>query len=350
VLWTQPASAEVVRTAETAQEKQIILLDSEHIKAIDMISGEEVWHRPVGEDIERLMFDSERGQIYSANQKGEVLAYALPDSEGGITVTGDLPLWAVDFDVVGIPTLMPLPGGGLVLSAWDHLVALSAGGEFLWEVELETRPYDWLLHGETLFVTANGGERPLLTANKSGWRLWDTGTGGRLAAAGDQVLLYDGDGLYRLDLAAESVAPLLNLPGGRRDAGDVAPLPGGGLIVAHVDRADRRLLAFDSEGNLLWQRSVDDTTAGNLELFAMEEKLFLVDKSRGTWGSEIALFLLDLVEEPRLIHLFSGGSRSSALDQTSITPLANGRALINIDGRSLTLLDTAEAERIVSSD
>jgi murein DD-endopeptidase MepM/ murein hydrolase activator NlpD len=350
VLWTQPASAEVVRTAETAQEKLILLLDGEHIRAIDMTSGEEVWRRPVGEDIERLMFDRESGQIYTANQKGEVLAYALPDSEGGITITGALPLWAVDFDVVGIPTLMPLPGGGLVLSAWDHLVAISASGEFLWEVELETRPYDWLLHGETLFVTANGVEWPLLTANRSGWQFWDTRTGGRLATAGDQVLLYDGERLYRLDLAAESVEPLLNLPGGRRDAGDVAPLPGGGLIVAHVDRADRRLLAFDSGGNLLWQRSVDDATAGDLRLFAAGDKLFLVDKSRGTWGSEIALFALDLEEEPQLLHLFSGGSRSSALDQTSITPLAYDQVLINIDGRSLTLLDTAEAERIVSSD
>lgn len=350
VLWTQPASAEVMRTAETGREMLIILLDGEQIRAIDMASGEEVWHRPVGEDIERLAFDGESGQIYTANQKGEVIAYALPDPEGGLTVTGALPLWAVDFDVVGIPTLMPLPGGGLVLSAWDHLVAISAGGEFLWQVELETRPYDWLLHGDTLFVTANGGERPLLTADRSGWQFWDTGTGGRLAAAGDQVLLYDGDGLYRLDLAAQSVEPLLNLPGGRRDAGDAAPLPGGGLIVAQVDRADRRLLAFDSNGNLLWQRSVAGITAGDLDLFVAGDKLFLVDKSRGTWGSEIALFALDLEGEPRLIHLFSGGSRSSVLDQTSITPLANGQVLINIDGRSLTLLDTVEAERIVTSD
>jgi hypothetical protein len=91
-------------------------------------------------------------------------------------------------------------------------------------------------------------------------------------------------------------------------------------------------------------------TAGDLDLFVAGDKLFLVDKSRGTWGSEIALFALDLEGEPRLIHLFSGGSRSSVLDQTSITPLANGQVLINIDGRSLTLLDTVEAERIVTSD
>jgi hypothetical protein len=31
------------------------------------------------------------------------------------------------------------------------------------------------------------------------------------------------------------------------------------------------------------------------------------------------------------------------VDRTTITPLANGRVLINIDGRSLTLLDTEEA-------
>jgi hypothetical protein len=106
---------------------------------------------------------------------------------------------------------------------------------------------------------------------------------------------------------------------------------------------------LDSDGNLLWQRSVEDVTAGDLDLIAAGEKLFLVDKSRDTWGSEVAIFALHL-KEPRLIHLFSGGSRSSALDQTSITPLANGRVLINIDGHSLTLLDTAEAERILSSD
>jgi outer membrane protein assembly factor BamB len=343
VLWTQPFAGDGLRSVAALGEEMIMVLEGDHIAGLDMADGSERWRLAAAEDVEQALLDVESRQLYTANQFGEVSAFALPDGENSAEVTGAAPLWMADADVVGIPTLMPLPGGGLILSAWNHLVAISAQGALLWEADLETRPDDWLVSGGTLIGTTNGGERPLWTANANGWRRWDSNVGGRLAAAGNNVLLYDGNTLYRLDLESESVEPMLALPGGRLETGDVAALPGGAAIIAHADRADRRLIALDGTGDLLWERSVADVTAGNLDLLVEGDDLFLIDQYDGGSGSELALFALGLAEA-QLTYLFSGGTRSSQVDQTRLFALGNGRILINIDGRSLTVLDTKAAQ------
>jgi hypothetical protein len=37
--------------------------------------------------------------------------------------------------------------------------------------------------------------------------------------------------------------------------GDAVALPDGGLLAAHVDQADARLIALNADGSLRWQRS-----------------------------------------------------------------------------------------------
>ena len=347
VLWTQPFVGDGVRSIQILGEEVITVLDGDHIAGLDTAAGSEQWRMAVDEDVEQALLDVESRQVYTANQFGEVSAFALAEMEAGAEANGIVPLWTADFDVVGIPALMPLPGGGLVLAAWDHLVAISAQGALLWEADLETRPYDWLVSGDTLIGTTNGGERPLWTANADGWQNWETDAGGRLAAAGDNVLLFDRNALSRLDLESQSVEPLLALPGVSLQAGAVAALPGGGAIVAHAARADQRLLALDGDGDLLWQRSIADIPAVDLDFLVDENQLFLAVQNDAGSGSEVSLFALGL-ENVSLTHLFTGGSRSSAVDQTRLFALGNGRLLISIDGRSLTLLDTTEARRLVS--
>jgi hypothetical protein len=349
VLWTQPAARDGARGVAVAGEGLIVILGEEYIAGIDTADGGERWRMAIDKDVEKMLLDANSAQIYTANQFGEVTAFALQNPENGAGEAGMQPVWAVDVDAVGIPALMPLPGGGLILSAWDQLAAISAVGELIWEASLETRPSDWLTSGGALIITTAGGQQPLWTVDATGPQRWETEAGGKLAAVENNLLLYSGTTLYRLDLENQSTEPIFALPGGRVDTGDVAALPGGGAIIAHVDRFDRRLIVFDENGNLLWQRSIVEISSGTLDLVVDGDDLFLVVQNPGDRGSEVSLFAIDLAEAS-LAHLFTGGTRSRAADQTRLFPFGDGRLLISVDGRHLTMLDSGEAGQAVSDE
>jgi hypothetical protein len=91
-----------------------------------------------------------------------------------------------------------------------------------------------------------------------------------------------------------------------------------------------------------------DYVTGEADLYASQEQPILVLQNGSGSGHEYTLFGLD-EDNALLTHLFTGGTRNSQLDQTSIFELGEGWKLINIDGRSLTVIDTRQAEQIVTA-
>ncbi len=343
VLWSQPFAAEGVKGVGVAGEGLFIVHEGDTIAGLETSSGDERWRLVVAEDVEQVLWNSADQQIYSANQFGEVAAFALPDGGGA-----PLSLWEVDLDMVGIPQLLPLPGGGLLLASWGKMGALSPEGELLWQLDQGLRIHDWTISGEELIIATTGSDSMLWLATTEGIKQWDRPGYGQLSVAGDNVLLYDGHGLYRLDLGEQSAAPLLALSRGNLREGDVLALPDGGAIITHADTFDRRLMAIDDRGNVLWERSIADYVAGEADLFSGPDQLFLLlQKSSGS-GHEYSLFGLE-ADNALLTHLFTGGTRNSQLDQTNLVGLGRGRILINIDGRSLSVIDTRQAEQIVTA-
>jgi outer membrane protein assembly factor BamB len=217
VLWTKQFLSSWLRDVQVLGGEIIAAFDGDHILGLDTAAVEVVWRTPIGDDVEAVLLNGENRQVYVANQSGVVTALALPKEEENGELGEPLPLWQLDLDVVGIPTLLSLPGGGLVLSTWDGLAALSAEGKLLWEGDMGARLYDWLVIGNALIISTYDS---LWQADADGLQRWQSASGGLLTADRDNVLLYDGRSLFRLAPETSSVETLLALREGNLRASD----------------------------------------------------------------------------------------------------------------------------------
>jgi hypothetical protein len=94
-----------------------------------------------------------------------------------------------------------------------------------------------------------------------------------------------------------------------------------------------------------WERSYDGLFEGQVHLFAIDDKVYLVSLDSGNSGSQLSVFVVDM-EGDRLVHLFSGGTRSSIPTDTWIRGI-NHQLLINIGGGHLFALDPQRAYTLV---
>jgi murein DD-endopeptidase MepM/ murein hydrolase activator NlpD len=349
VQWTRPVAAGGTRGLGILDGTTYAVIEDEQIIGIQIADGGQSWRIPSENRINAGLADDAYPLIYTANSPGQIDAYQLPGSqEGNTNESISDPLWSLDLEGFGFPTLMPLPGGGIVLARGDQLIAISPEGEILWQVDSIHRPFDWLLTDDALIFSTIGRERSLWTVGESGPLSWEIEIGGHLAGRGDQLWLYGVEGIYRLDPSALSARLLYELPQGLISHGDIIALPGGGVLVAHRDRADRRLIALDSDGAVRWQRSYAGLVEGDLSLLLIDDQLFVVAEQEANGIGELSIYALDL-EEMALTHIFSGGTRSSVSDFTQALAAGEDQILINIGGGSMVLLDPQEALEAVLS-
>jgi hypothetical protein len=239
--------------------------------------------------------------------------------------------------VRGTPTLIPLPDGGVAHIAQDRLLGLSPAGAILWRQSFHGQPVDWLPLADRTLVSVEGQGPSLWQLQQSGPLPWQTTEGGLLVQAGQTLLLYNGEGLYRLDPEARSAALFYALPGGLASQGDVVALPDGGVLVAHMDAGGRRLLDLDQAGALRWQRSYDGLLDGRPHLLVVNGDAYLIAEESNSDWSRVSLHAIT-PHNAALTQLFSGGSRSPTFDGTWTLYDDNGRLLINIGGGSLVAL------------
>jgi hypothetical protein len=309
---------------------------------IDVSDGGIVWSPPSPERIDDAMIDATGSAVY-VSRFGEVEAFRLPNPHppAGDADAPDMSpqsIWSMELGVFARPALMPLPGGGLVVSARRQVWAVSTGGEVRWELELPGSPADWTLAEDTLILSTVGGDPALWSIDEAGAEVLAEGISGRPVSADGQLFVYANDGVYRVNPETRSAELLYPLAPAVRGMGDMVALPEGGLLVAHADLADRRLIALDYDGRVRWERSIAGASRGQQRLLVSDGRVYLMSQREGSSRSEIAISLVD-VSTAELVRIFSGSAQSGWPGDTWMLGIRDGRLLVNMGGTAVFVLD-----------
>lgn len=358
VQWTRPPATERLLGGQFLDEDVLIMSEGADLVGLSVPDGTEKWRHtafsvedPDDDEeetvaIEALAMDREGALVYVADRRGKLLAFNLPveSATEEATSTGLLErAWDITFhNLRGSPTLIPLPHGGVAYLAQERMIGLSSAGALLWRSSFAGRPQDWVHFEEEVVVSAPGREGSLWSLNSSGPLAWKGIPGGALAGSGDDALLYDGDAVYRLELQNHRAHLLFSLSSGVVSQGDIAILPSGEILVAHMDGAARRLVAIDARGELLWERTYDGPADGRPQLLVMEGEPYLLSEERNRAWSRVSLYAIS-GQERSFTWLFGGGSRSEDQGTTWTRPVGAARMLLNIGGGSLVALNAQEA-------
>ncbi|MEZ4592148.1 MAG: M23 family metallopeptidase [Chloroflexota bacterium] len=273
--------------------------------------------------------------ILAERNNNLVAAYSWPDL---------IQQWEIDLPINGIPTLLPLPDGHALVMTRNGMTAVSPTGTILWSEALNSPLLDWYLSDDALYLTTDGNDGRL-------WRVQPgqaeiiAELGGKIAPGGAGLWLYQREGLYQITLGDTPAVTLsAALPAGTLNRGDLLPLPDGTLLLAHADSADRRLLLFDGNGRLLWERSYRAEISGNVTLHLVNGQPYLA--ASGVSGSSglLTLYTID-PSQNRLTVVFEGGSRTPASDEMWVTAVTDSQLLINVGGGPLALFEPVSGEQ-----
>jgi hypothetical protein len=198
---------------------------------------------------------------------------------------------------------------------------------------------DWLLLPDSLLLSGNGY---VGTADATGLDVWENAGGdwpenATPILAGNRLWLYNRDGLYQFDLETRTAALQYPLPRSLTSLGDIIGLSDGGILLAHADTADRRLLAFNADGSLRWERSYEDFISGSIRLIGLNGRVYLTNIDNRTQNNTFSIYAVDLTNAA-LSQIFIGGSRSGSLGETWVET-AEDRLIINLDGGAMLALD-----------
>jgi outer membrane protein assembly factor BamB len=343
VLWARPFTAQATRGLGIVDRDTFVAVEDNELAGINVLDGELRWRQPSTVNVIDAVIDADRSMIYAADYVGRIEAFRVPDVDSAETTalseSALVPLWKTKLDMVGFPTLMPLPGGGVVVSSRRKLFGVSQAGELLWEQNAVGRVFDWALTDDHLVVSMLAREGSLWAIDESGPVATATRSGCRPVTVDDQVLLYASDGIYRLNPDTLSAELLYALPRGSPWLGDVVALPDGGLLVAHMDRFDRRLIALNAAGEVRWQRSVSDVVRGQQHLLVHDGRVFLISKDAMGSFSEVTVFSVDS-RNAGLTRIFNAGSRNPLPGESWAFGIGDDRILIDTGGGGMAALDT----------
>ncbi|MBK8905484.1 MAG: peptidoglycan DD-metalloendopeptidase family protein [Anaerolineaceae bacterium] len=316
-----------------ADDTSYLLLEGGQLTRLNMADGRS---NPILfslETIDAALQHETSRLLFLADSRTDILAaYRLPDL---------IQQWQIRLTLNSAVRLLPLPDGGVLATTRTSLTAVSAAGAELWTLPLESQVLDWLLAEDTLYLTTDGNDGRLWQITAANARpIADLG--GKLALNSSGLWLYHREGLYRFDLASDDSAPTLiyDLPPGTVSRGDLLVLPDGGLLLAHSDAADRRLLHFGADGRLTWERSFNRQLQGNVTLHLVNDQPYLATSLGSGNNGELVLYALNQAQNS-LTRLFEGGSRTPLANEMWVTAVANNQLLINVGGGPLALFDPA---------
>jgi len=339
VQWTRPYAAWGTRGVGLLDRGTFVAIEDHQLIAIDVAEGTVRWSQSALEKVDSAMVDVDGSLVYVANQFGELTALRPPEAGGEFE-----PIWSIKLDRIGAPTLLPLPGGGVMASLRRGCYGVSAAGDLLWEADGLVRLIDWTFFADELVFTTRGGEAMVWSVGQAGPVGWPAGVTGRMASAGNRLTAYGREGIFRLDPETRQAELLYALPTAFPDVGDMVALTDGRLLVAHTDLRDRRLIMLNADGSLRWERSYSNASRGEPHLQVVSGRVYLL---LNDYGGELAVFAVDTVAAT-LTRIFIGGTRSPQRTETWVSPMGAGRMLINIGGGSLVALDLVTAVAAVS--
>jgi outer membrane protein assembly factor BamB len=346
-LWTRPFSAAGTQYIDELDGDTLIVLQDGQLIGLDETDGSLRWQQAITDTTSALLADSQ-SLLYATNKMGQLSAYPLLAGEEGAKTVTEEPVWQVQLDGAGSPTLLPLPDSGVVISVRQVVTAVSAEGEVLWQAELAQRPFDWLLTDNQLILTGSGQQGSIYALTTDGLQTWPISLSGQLAQVGEQIWLYGTEGLYRLDPATMTAEPLYPLPLSRGNLVNMITLPDGGALIAHRDRYDSRLIAFNSDGSVQWQRSYAALGLGELRLLLHDDQPLLLVQTGSDITTQFKLYAIDMPNS-MLRHIFTGGSRTPQPNDTWLASVDDELLLLNVGGGSMVGMEVETAVSTINS-
>jgi hypothetical protein len=341
--WTSESTA--TKPLGNLDATTFLVIREDRLVGIDLFTGDETGSFALTTHIKDALLDPAGEVLYTSDAVAGLLAYTIPNMDEDQKLPDALePLWEQKLPSSGRMDLMPLPDGGVLVSYKDTLSAFSPQGDLYWREESDSYLAAWDLAEDALLFTTSDQETPLMSADSEGLYIWEDNLSGIPLAAGDQAWLYAEEGLYRLYLADRVAQRIYDLPTARMNRSAAVPLSNGGLLLYHADSADRRLLAFDVDGELLWEFSVP--LDGVPQLFALDGGVYLVTQppfsGRGAYKA-VEVFEIDF-EGEQLLRIFESGSRTFNPRTTWAAKVNNQKLMIHIGGVGSILLDPQAAQ------
>ncbi|HEY4723163.1 MAG TPA: PQQ-binding-like beta-propeller repeat protein, partial [Anaerolineae bacterium] len=331
VKWTRPFTSANSIGLGLLADGTLAALGGENLIGIDPGDGSLRWSRPISDTRYRSVIDATGNALYLSNLFGAVLA---------LDVHGQL-IWQNDFDTSSSPELMPLPGGGVVVYADQKLIGVAASGGTLWQIDQLASPFAWTLRGEQLILTTRADEPAAYSLDRSGQLVELARIGGRPTVSGNQLFIYNSNGLYRLDVTTHTTDLLLSLDPGSFDPGDAAAM-NGGLIVSHRGYIDRRLIWLNAAGTLRWDRSVAELGYQVPQLAAFGQRVYALTSSGD-------ILLVDPIQG-NAQRLFDGGFGRQLPGDPWAFVTARGQILFDARGGQIIAFDPWPVIRSINPD
>ena len=308
------------------------------IMTLDLDQGRVRWTRALPENTSDVLVDVERDRIYVADSRGVIEAWVLTELRNLDPPLLPEPIWSIELNTLGPFTLVPLPIGGFVALSRSEMAGISDTGRVLWRESPATAVSGWAQTRDGLILLTRD---EVWTADRSGAELWSDAIAGKRIVASDHPFVYTGDGVYSLDPESQTIERIFNLPEGFPRSGGLTELPGGGVLVVHLDMDDKRMLAIESDGTLRWERSISELGSRAVEFVESRGWVYMLAQIDLGRSSGYDLFSIDL-ERGDLLRIFSGGTRAPFSDLPQVESFGDV-LLLRIPGVGLVAVDPEAA-------
>jgi outer membrane protein assembly factor BamB len=344
VVWNRPFRVPGALPA-AQHDGLLVLVEGASLAGVDLLDGVERWRQATSSAeeppaIEAAVADAMSAQVYVASRDGRLSAFTLASDENASDTPPAL-RWTLKFEnLKGLPTLFPLPEGGVAIAMHGRLIGLTPAGALLWREDFDVRVLDWLPLEGALLVTTTGRGPSLWTITNDGPVPWAQALSGALALAGNRVLLYDGDGVHDLDLVTKRASVFYALPHGVASQGDILGLADGTILVAHMDGGGRSLISLEADGSVRWRRAL--ALGGQQRLLLVDGAPYLLTATGQSSWSIMTLFALAL-DDAALTEVMRAGTRSPIPRDNWLLAGSDGQLLVNVGGGSLVALQPDSA-------
>lgn len=335
VAWTSTINDQPFQSIGTSARGHLILQSAGRILEIDPVNGQQIGVAELSESGASISLNARGDTIFTANQLGEIRAYLLaesPDQEFALE-----PLWTRDVDLVGSPQIFPLANGDFVVSFWDQLVGVAAAGDLLWQYPQDFRPSAAVQSGDQLILAPSSRQNFLSIGSSEPVELPGL-SAGTLHSANGQLLHFSAEGISRFDPQTLTTTSFIPLPGIRLDLANLISLSNGNILVAHMDRADRRLILLDSAGEMIWQRSIKELGQGKTAFVELSGQPYLLIQEGEDGLISLRIFEVNLAGGDLTLR-FQGGTREALNQEINFQISPAGLLLLDIGDRHLVALD-----------
>jgi murein DD-endopeptidase MepM/ murein hydrolase activator NlpD len=350
ILWMQPSTALFSQALGSVRDEIFLVVNGSELMGIDLKDGSTRWNVEIDRTFQAFVLDLHSPILYMANRKGEVVAYRVDTFTDTSDPALSLPevLWQKDLYITGESVIMPLPDGGMGISIGNKLLGLSMEGEILWEEDSFPMIEHWRLSDQVLTISTEGDSPSIWTITGSEPALQVAEINGLAIQVDGKMWIYNNEGIHLSSPGATAPKLLFSLSRAYPDLGDITPLSDGGVLVAHTDIFDRRLISFDADGNLEWDFSFSSAIYGQPILLTLGEQPYILVRSTSSTRNNLAIFSIDL-ENAELTRIFEGTSHRAIARGTWGYALDNDLIIFNMGGNNMFLLDPSIAQETPSS-